>query len=180
MALATIITSPWPAHGTHSGLKVLVHVGSHGGWIRPAVDVIAVEELMLVVEQGLLRQAVLVGHHLIPTPRSSSGRGAMVAEGVQGSAGLGASVVDAGGLVVHLVVLGRERQAEAWCCPGQGWGWLRDGDEDGGQGTHQSRAGDQCVLLQLQVHGTSEPSHTPLLFLVQGWGRPPNIPKRCH
>lgn len=38
------------------------------------------------------------------------------------------------------------------------------GDEDGhgGQGTHQSRTGDQGVLLQLQGHGTSDPSCPPL------------------
>jgi len=111
-ALATTISSPRPARGTHGGLEVLVHVGGCGGRIRPAVDVVAVEELVLVVEQGLLGQAVLVGHHLVPAPGSGGGWGTVVAEGVQGSAGLegglGAGVVDAGGFVIHLVVLGRD------------------------------------------------------------------------
>lgn len=56
-----------------------MHVGSHGGWIWPAVDVVAVEELVLVVEQGLFGQAVLVGHHLVPTPGPGSRRGDVVA-----------------------------------------------------------------------------------------------------
>lgn len=111
-ALATITSFPRPARSAHSGLEVLVHVGGHGGRIRPAVDVVAVKELMLVVEQGLLGQAVLVGHHLIPTPWPGGGWGTMVAEGVKGSTGLErglwAGVVDAGSLVVHLIVLGRK------------------------------------------------------------------------
>lgn len=118
MALATIITSSQLPRGTHGRLEVLVHMGGHRGRIRPAVDVVAVEELMLVVKQGLLGQAVLVGHHLIPVPGSGGGWGAVVVEGVQGSTGLegglGAGIVDAGRLVVHLVVLGREVET--------GWG----------------------------------------------------------
>lgn len=113
-ALASITSSTRPACSTHSGLEVLVHVGSYGSRIRPTLDVVAVKELVLVVEQGLLRQAVLVGHHLIPTPGPGGGWGTMVAEGVKGSTGLegglGAGVVDAGGLVIHLIVLGRKEE----------------------------------------------------------------------
>lgn len=106
-ALATTISSPWPACSTHGRLEVLVHVGSHRGRVWPAVDVVAIDELMLVVEQGLLGQAVLVGHHLIPTPGTGGGRGDVVAERVQGPTWLGASIVEGGWLVIHLVVLGR-------------------------------------------------------------------------
>lgn len=84
-----------------------MHVCGHRGGIWPAVDVVPIDELLLVVQQGLLGQAVLVGHHLVPTPGTGSGRGDVVAERVQGLAGLGASIVEGGWLVVHLVVLGR-------------------------------------------------------------------------
>lgn len=107
MSLATTISSPQPAYGTHGRLEVLVHVCGHRGGIWPAVDVVPIDELLLVVQQGLLGQAVLVGHHLVPTPGTGSGRGDVVAERVQGLAGLGAGIVEGGWLVVHLVVLGR-------------------------------------------------------------------------
>lgn len=91
-------------------------MGGHRGGVWPAVDVVPVDELMLVVEQGLLGQVVLVGHHLVPTPGTGGGRGHMVAERVQGPAGLGAGVVEGGRLVVHLVVLGRGTQyGRVWC-----------------------------------------------------------------
>lgn len=93
-----------------------MHMGSHRSRIRPAVDVVAVEELMLVVEQGLLRQAVLVGHHFIPAPGSGSGWGDVVVQRMQGSlrlqGGLGAGIVHTGQLVIHLIVLGREWEPE--------------------------------------------------------------------
>lgn len=120
-----------------------MHVGSHRGWIRPAVDVIAVEELVLL-QQGWLGQAVLVGHHLIPTPGPGSGRGVVVAQGMHGL--LGPSVVNAGQLVVYLIVL-KQKGESAQGCPNLCRGHAGDRD-----GTHQCRAGDQGVLLQLQGH----------------------------
>lgn len=69
-----------------------MHVGSHGGWIRPAVDVVAVEELMLL-QKGWLGQVVLVGHHLIPTPGPGSGWGVVVAQRVHRLLGPGSCPV---------------------------------------------------------------------------------------
>lgn len=100
-------------------------MGSHRGRVWPAVDVVAIDELMLVVEQGLLGQAVLVGHHLIPTPGTGGGRGDVVAERVQGPTWLGASVVEGGWLVIHLVVLGRGTHGMRGGCGAPG------GDGDG-------------------------------------------------
>lgn len=129
-SLATTISSPWPACGTHGRLEVLVHVGGHRGRIWPAVDVVPIDELLLVVQQGLLGQAVLVGHHLIPPPGTGSSWGDVVAERVQGPVGLGASIVERGRLVVHLIVLQRGTRHEGGHgAPGgdgdgECWGWM--------------------------------------------------------